>query len=416
MKICGIIAEYNPFHNGHALHLAETRRVLGRDTALVCIMSGNYVQRGGPALLDKYTRAEAAARSGADLVIELPLNAALSSADAFALGGVRALEALGAVGYLSFGSECGSARALDTAARALDGRMAQNTLRVELQKGQSYAAASQAALARICPDAAKLLSSPNNTLGIAYCRAINRSHSLLSPLSILRRGPAHDSAAPAGKLASASYLRDLIASGNIGSCRELMPDTSFHLLSKAIEEGCAPAFAANFDSALMTCIRRLSATDFARYERPDEGLCNRLAQAVYDSGTFDEACAAAQTRRYPLARIRRACFRAFLELPLPATDDIMPGYLRILSIGRQGRILLRLFQQTAKVPLIVKPLHEKQLPDALQPDLRRDVLADDLYALALPQPSQRRGGNHFRRTPYCAPDMPTQSEHNIPAL
>ncbi|MGE4548614.1 MAG: nucleotidyltransferase family protein [Intestinibacillus sp.] len=403
MKICGIIAEYNPFHNGHALHLAESRRILGADTALVCIMSGNFVQRGDLAILDKYARAEAAVRGGADLVLELPLGAALSSADGFALGGVRALDALGTVGYLSFGSECGSARALDAAACALDEETVQSALRSELQKGLSYAAASQAALARTCPKTAALLSSPNNTLGVSYCRAIRRARSLLSPLSIARRGVSHDSAAPLGALASASYLRERIACGDMDSCRNFMPPSSRRLLEQATMQGRVPVLLPSLDQALLACLRRLTPEDFARYERPDEGLCNRLAQAIHQNGTFAAACTEAQTRRYPLARVRRAYLRAFLDLPLSATEAA-PGYLRVLAIGARGRTLLRLFAETAAVPLIVKPLHEKQLPDALQPALLRDVLADDLHALALPDPRHRAGGSHFRKTPCCLPD------------
>ena len=400
MKICGIIAEYNPFHNGHALHLAESRHILGTETALVCVMSGNFVQRGELALLDKYVRAEAAVRGGADLVLELPLSAALSSADGFALGGVRALDALGAVGYLSFGSECGSARALDAAARALDEENIQSALRRELQAGLSYAAASQAALAQTCPKTAALLSSPNNTLGISYCRAIRRTRSLLSPMSIRRRGVSHDSGVPRGSLASASYLRERISCGDVNNCSDLMPNASFRLLREAIALGRAPVLMPSLSQAMLAHLRRLTPDDFARYERPDEGLCNRLAQAVYQSGTFDAACNQAQTRRYPLARVRRAYLRAFLDLPLALAEEA-PGYLRVLAIGERGRTLLRRFAQTAAVPLIVKPLHEKQLPTALQPTLLRDVLADDLYALAFPDACHRAGGSHFRKTPFC---------------
>lgn len=403
MKICGIIAEYNPFHNGHALHLAESRRILGAETALVCVMSGNFVQRGELAILDKYVRAEAAVRGGADLVLELPLSATLSSADGFALGGVRALDALGAVGYLSFGSECGSARALDAAARALDEEKVQSALRCELQKGLSYAAASQAALAQTCPKTAALLSSPNNTLGISYCRAIRRTRSLLSPMSIRRRGISHDSSAPCGFLASASYLRERISCGDVDNCCDLMPHASFQLLGEAIALDSAPVVMPSLDQAMLAHLRRLTPEDFARYERPDEGLCNRLAQAVYQNGTYDAACIQAQTRRYPLARVRRAYLRAFLGLPLASAEEA-PGYLRVLAIGARGRTLLRRFSDTAAVPLIIKPLHEKQLPDVLQPALLRDVLADDLYALAFPGARHRVGGSHFRNSPYCTSD------------
>ncbi|MCB6365066.1 nucleotidyltransferase family protein [Intestinibacillus massiliensis] len=403
MKICGVIAEYNPFHNGHALQLAETRRILGGDTAIVCVMSGNFVQRGDLGIVEKYSRAEAAARCGADLVLELPLGAALSSADGFAVGGVRALDALGGVGYLSFGSECGSASLLLAAARALERPGAQNALRAGLRQGLSYAAACQSALQPDTPGLAELLAAPNNTLGIAYCRAIARTGSLLTPFTIHRRGAGHDSSSPRAGLASASYLRRLLADGPPAACLGLVPDTSYRILAGAFAAGAAPVLLSRLDGALLSYLRRLTPSEFARYERPDEGLCNRLSQAAYEGATFAEACARAQTRRYPLARVRRAYLRAFLGLPLDALDA-PPTYLRVLAIGGRGRALLRRFRETAAVPLVVKPLHEKQLPEGMQPALLRDLRADDLYALAFPDEKLRVGGSHFRKTPYCAPE------------
>lgn len=163
MRICGVIAEYNPFHLGHAHHLAETRRICGAETAIIAVMSGNFVQRGSFALLDKYTRAEMAVRGGADLVVELPLAAALCSAEGFARGAVATLAALGC-DALSFGSETADTDLLCHTARLLDTVDAQPA--PTLPRGLSYAAARQKALERIDPAAAVLLSAPNNTLAV----------------------------------------------------------------------------------------------------------------------------------------------------------------------------------------------------------------------------------------------------------
>lgn len=405
MKICGIIAEYNPFHNGHAFHLAETRRILGQDTALVCIMSGNYVQRGDLAIMEKYTRAQAAVRGGADLVIELPLGAALSSADNFAWGGIRTLEMLGRIGYLSFGSECGSARMLLQAAQTLDSPSVQRKLKDELQKGCSYPAAAQSALSQLYPQSAALLSSPNNTLGISYCRAITRQHSLIAPLSILRRGAAHDSREPQDVNSSSTYLRQLIARADISACSRLMPSDSYALLTESLKSRTAPTLLSALDAALLAHLRRINAQEFLAFENSNEGFCNRLKKCIYQSASFSAACSAAQTRRYPLARVRRAYLRAFLNLPMAAgLED--PTYLRVLAIGKQGRSLLRLFSKTAAVPLITKPNHEKKLSIDSRLACERDLLADDLYALALPDPCAHIGGSHFRKTPYCLPVDP----------
>lgn len=400
MKICGVIAEYNPFHTGHALQLAETRRVLGADTAIVCVMSGNYVQRGDFAVMEKYRRAQVAAQCGADLVLELPLGAALSSAEGFARGGVRALDALGAVGFLSFGSECGSTRALLRAMSTLELPRVQHAFRDALREGASYAAARQQALAAVDPSCAALLSSSNNTLGLEYCRAIAAEGSLLTPFTIRRRGAAHDSTAPAEDYASASLLRAHLAAHELSACVPYLPAPSLSMLKQAIDCGEAPVFLSDMDRALLSHLRRLSASALSCYDSDSEGFHNRLAQAIRDGADFDGICEHAQTRRYPLARVRRALLRAWLDFPLDACGA-PPAYLRVLAIGPQGRALLRLFSQTARVPLITKPLHEKELPREMQPMLAREVLADDLYALAFPATDPRVGGNHFRKTPYC---------------
>lgn len=400
MKICGVIAEYNPFHTGHALQLAETRRVLGDDTAIVCVMSGNYVQRGDLAVMEKYRRAQVAAQCGADLVLELPLSAALSSAEGFARGGVRALDALGAVGFLSFGSECGSTRALLRAMEALEQPRVRRAFQTALREGLSYAAAQQKALSTIDTSASALLSTSNNTLGLEYCRAIVSEGSLLTPFTIRRRGAAHDSVAAVEDYASASFLRAQLAVQQLTACVPYLPAPSLSMLRQALDCGEAPVFLSTIDRALLSHLRRLSASDLARYDSDGEGFQNRLAQSIRDGACFSEICKHAQTRRYPLARVRRALLRAWLDLPL-ADCAAPPSYLRVLAIGPQGRALLRLFSKTARVPLITKPLHEKELPEAMQPTLTRDVLADDLYTLAFPAPDRRIGGSHFRKTPYC---------------
>ena len=193
MKICGIVAEYNPFHNGHARHLAETRRRLGAETAIVCAMSGNYVQRGDLAILEKYRRAQAAARCGADLVLELPLSACLWSAAGFAWGAVSLLEALGCVTHLSFGAEHADLTLLRRAA-ALSRSEGNEALRQGLAAGLSYAAAMQQAVSAADPEAGALLASPNNTLAVEYLSALRTLHSAIEPIAVERVGGAHDSA------------------------------------------------------------------------------------------------------------------------------------------------------------------------------------------------------------------------------
>lgn len=399
MTVCGVVAEYNPFHAGHAHHLAETRRALGADTAIVCAMSGNYVQRGDLAILEKYRRAEAAVQSGADLIVETPLSACLWSASGFAFGAVGLLDALGCVTHLSFGAEHADLAPLRRAAglSRTEGDHA-DALKQALAAGLPYAAAVQQAVASTDPEAGALLASPNNTLAVEYLCALEALGSAIEPLAVARRGGAHDSDAPADGLPSASYLRKLIAQGNLAECRPLMPTASFAVLSQAVDERSAPVTRQTVDQAMLAHLRRLSPAALARYCGGD-GLENRLWTAIRDNVSVAAVCTVAQTRRYPLARVRRALLRAWLDLP----TDVPPAaaYVRVLAVGVRGRDILREMKQTCALPVIVKPVTERALPDEVQPLLAHDALADDLYALAYPNPAYRVGGGRYRQTPFC---------------
>ena len=218
MQTVGVICEYNPFHLGHARQLAAVRQQLGRDTAVVCLMSGNYVQRGEPAVFDKGVRARAAVDAGADLVLELPVTAALQSAEGFAAGGVRILSALGC-GYLSFGCESGSGEALFRAAEASCAPEFEAFLHEAMQEGLSYAAARQRALAALGANG-ELLTRPNDILAFEYCRAIIRQESALRPLAVLRPGDYHADE-PDAEHPSATAVRRLILTG--GDWRPYVP-------------------------------------------------------------------------------------------------------------------------------------------------------------------------------------------------
>ena len=401
MTVCGVVAEYNPFHAGHAHHLAETRRALGADTAIVCAMSGNFVQRGDLAVMEKYRRAEAAVRCGADLVLETPLSACLWSAEGFAFGAVALLNALGCVTHLSFGAERADLALLRRAVNLSRAEGAHaDALRQALAAGLPYAAAVQQAVGAADPEAGALLATPNNTLAVEYLCALDTLESAIQPLAIPRAGGAHDSDLPADGLPSASYLRKLIAQGDTDACRPLMPEASFAVLAQAIEQGAAPVTRNAVDQAILAHLRRLSPDALACYCGGD-GLENRLCTAIRDNTSFAAVCTAAQTRRYPLARVRRALMRAWLDLPtsVPPTAD----YVRVLAVGARGREILRRMKDTCALPVIVKPVTARALPDALQSTLAHDVLADDLYALAYPDAALRVGGGHFRKTPFCLP-------------
>lgn len=401
MKICGIIAEYNPFHNGHKYQIEQTRKILGSDTEIICVMSGNFVQRGDFAIMEKYKRAQSAIACGADLVLELPLSAVLSSAEGFAFGAVSMLENLGIIDFLSFGSECGSTKAIMKAAELLDSQKLKRAFDKALKEGNSYATAKQQALVAVDENAGKLLSTPNNTLGIEYVRALNKLDSVITPLTIQRTGASHDSTEENEHSVSATFIREKLKTTQNTNYIGNMPCEVYEILKQELDDKHAPVFMENMDTAILSYLRRLSANDFARYESDGEGLTNRLFSSIQESTSFYEACDKAKTKRYPLARIRRAYLRAFLDLPLSECNK-EPEYIRVLAASSNGRKHLKQLSKSCKLPIITKPLHEKTLEDNLQTSLNRDILSDSLYALAMENKSQHTGGVHFTRTPFVA--------------
>ena len=280
MTVCGITAEYNPFHTGHLHHIAETRRSLGENAVIVCVMSGNFVQRGDFAVLDKYARAEMAVRCGADLVVELPLAAALSSAEGFAKGAVQTLHALGC-GTVSFGAETADTDLLLQAAELL------NSLPMKGESGSphlSYAARRQEELSKINKQAAVLLDNPNNTLAVEYCRFLLPLG--MRPLAVLRQGAAHDARAPHSGFASASLLRAHLRDGDFAFCAPFLPPAARAVWKEAADCGEAPV--ALPEDTLLALLRTALYQGRLRTGSAD-GFDERLRKAVYTAHSFSDA-------------------------------------------------------------------------------------------------------------------------------
>lgn len=339
MGAAGIIVEYNPLHSGHLRLLEAGRAALGPDTAMVCVMSGNFVQRGDFALLRKHARARAAVESGADLVLELPLPWAVSSAEGFAAGGVQALAATGVVEHLLFGSECGDVSALERVAAALLAPSFRDRLREALPGAVSFAAARQRALTGLLPEEdAALLESPNNILGIEYCKAILAQGAALTPLALPRLGAAHGGGRPGEHngipMASASYLRSL----TVEDWEPYVPPRAAALYTRAAAAGLLTD-GNKFEVAVLALLRAKPEADFAAVRGVSEGLEHRLAAAVREATSLDDLYTRLKTKRYPHARLRRLVLDAALGIPaeLPA-----PPYIQVL--GARKTALSRLKQ------------------------------------------------------------------------
>lgn len=350
MKIAVIIAEYNPFHNGHAYHIEQTRR-LGA-THIAVVMSGNFVQRGEPAFLDKHIRAEAALRGGADLVLELPLPFACAPAERFARGAVALADGLGCAELLSFGSECGDMQLLRHTAAVCRSPDFRRALKAELSQGRSYAAAQQRALAAVGQaGGAALLGQPNDTLALEYIQALHARGSSIRPVAVPRRYVGHDAPATGDRFASAGALRTMAAdaAGGVDSWARYVPDGCLPLYTGADARGLTPD-PARADLVLLTLLRSLPEGAFDRLPDCSEGVERRLMQALGSAVTYRQLLDEAKTKRYTHARLRRLALAGALGIPQVLTQG-EPAYLRVLGANARGTEILSACKGAARLPV-----------------------------------------------------------------
>lgn len=396
MAIIGIVAEYNPFHTGHEYHIARSRELLGADSTVICVMSGDFVQRGEPALYSKFARAEAACRCGADLVIELPLPWALSSAEGFARGSVGLLGALGAT-HLSFGSECGEVERLERIAECLIDPAVNAEISRELNENAniSYASARQAVLARRLGDEAKLIEQPNNILAVEYLKAIYEQRLDITPMTVQRIGSGHDMAGDVGPK-SASELRRMILSGE--KVDNYIPKNALAVYSREESLG-RQAMSRDFhETAILSRLRMFGENYYNSLPDSGGGLGSRLYKAAHEEATLDGVLAAVKTKRYTLSRIRRMCLCAALGVKKDDADGI-PPYARVLAANSRGCEYLRVLSKNPTIPVITKPAAARTLSVEREQVFELGAAANELYVLAYRAGQERRGGQDWRTSP-----------------
>ena len=395
MRICGVVSEYNPFHKGHAYQIEQAKSHLGEDSAVVCCMSSDFVQRGDAAILPKHLRAKAAVLGGADVVLELPSPYALRSAEGFAQSAVDILLGTGVITDLSFGAEDADAELLhETASLLLEHQTVQDTL-LHLKTGISYAAARERALYARVKEKAEILQKPNNILAVEYCKALIRRESAVNLLPIERKGAGHDAGAE-GEYASASYIREFLREGKTDEALPYLPETTVAILKESMESGHALLDQSRLENAMLSSLVRLTADDLAALPDANEGLDNRLLEAIRKGRTIEEICAQAKTKRYALSRIRRMIFCAYLGITKEESTT-PPPYARVLAFSDKGREVLKLARKRATLPLITKPAHAFDLGGEARKIFEREALACDLYNLALPCWKDIRWGDDWRK-------------------
>lgn len=356
MQVVGLITEYNPFHNGHLHHLQESLRVTNAD-ASVAVMSGHFLQRGEPALVDKWVRTEMALAAGVDVVLELPFFFACNSAPHFATGAVQSLTALGVVDSLCFGSESGDLHSLETISNTLadfeDEIEAGTSAR--LRHGINYPAARAEVLEQFLPDASKAdLASPNNILGVEYLKAIRQTKSAIKPFTIQRRGAGYHDTDAVGSIASATGIRQKLAAGE--NVDALLPHGCRDLLLKALEAG--------------RCLDKeklFIALQSQLLQRPDclqqvylvnDGMDKRLFDIARTVSSFDELAERTKSRHWTLTRVQRTLMHVLLQICEQEMKTLLsagPLYLRLLGNSEKGEKILADARKRKTLPIIPNP-------------------------------------------------------------
>ncbi len=342
--ITGIICEYNPFHSGHKKQI-DAIRAADPEATIVCLMSGNYVQRGTPAIFDKVTRAKAAILCGADLVLELPVTYSLRSAEGFAAGGVSVLS--GFCDQLCFGAETPDASALTNTAKALLSESFSSALRIELDRGLSFPAARQAALETLGIDAS-LVETPNNILAVEYCKAILSQGCSITPMPICRNGNYHSLEADKEN-PSATFIRSRIYNNEhwqsyvpmeAAACFE---DATIHTLKAG-------------QRAILFRLRTMTENEFESLPYGSEGLWRKFMYASHQCATLEEIIAATKSKRYTRTRLDRMVMCAFLGITQEILDAPAP-YARVLALNDKGRVALKSARCTGNFPNIGEPIN-----------------------------------------------------------
>ena len=379
MSVVGIIAEYNPFHLGHKYQIEKIREAFGADTVIVAVMSGNFTQRGDMAIFDKATRAKAAVLSGIDLVLELPFPFSMSSAEVFAKSGIKILDSLGVVDYLSFGSECGSVEKLMRAADILKN---EDISAKETHDSKGYAARAEELFSKSGGEADFFTS--NNILGIEYIKALKSIDSKIIPTTIKRSGADYNDNEICGtQFQSAMAIRTLISKKD-KTALDFVPKEAADIYRAAIDGGEAPTDSSRLDSAVISSLRlNLPMQGSEEIHDCGGGLYNRIRSESFLSNSIISLTERVKTKKYTTARIRRAIWFSYFGV---TSSDIrtMPSYTQVLAMSTAGAALLKRIKKVSDFPILTKPSRTDGLNDCATKAKHLLDGADSVFQLSKP--------------------------------
>lgn len=389
-NVLGIIAEYNPFHNGHLYHLNESKKQANADYS-VALITGNFVQRGDVSIINKWAKAEMALQSGVDLVIELPTLYSISSAENFAYGSMKILNSLGVVNAVSFGTEQADVNTLDSIANVLleEPKEYVSVLNHELSKGISFPKARENALLLYLNDIrryANVLSCPNNILGIEYLKALKKLKSNLIPIAIPRNKVGYNSLQTVDNFASATAIRQMLVTRNTKNLHRFVPESSYEILKNCISNGQYVSGLAQFEKEIMYILRKMTVSEIAEIPDVTEGLENLIKEAANSCNSVQEFINIVKSKRYTQTRIQRILVYALLNITkkdMMNLDKVTP-YIRVLGFNSKGRdILSAINSSKSKVNIVtsVKKFIDTNNNKNLLSILEKDIFATNVYTL-----------------------------------
>ncbi len=379
MKVAAIISEYNPFHKGHKYHIERTKELCSAEY-VIAIMSGNFVQRGDVALFPKEIRAKAAIASGVDLVVELPTIFAMQSAEFFAKNAVAIANSLGIVDFLSFGAECDDIEKIIETSKLLANEPPEfsDILKKEMVSGSTYPSAITKAVSEFLGDEyAEIISSPNNILGIEYCKALLSKKSSITPIAVKRIGSAHDLDAPEDEFASASLVRKLILDDRFSDGLSFTPDEC-----KSIFENAQPHSIDIMEKSILAELIKIPSDVLSNISDVSEGLENRIKSAANDSSSLDELISSVKTKRYTQSRLRRIVISAYLGIT-NADRNLSVPYIKILDHNERGQELISKMKKSATLPIARNTSQINKLgDDFIKTIWERERTFDKIYTLS----------------------------------
>ena len=422
MKIVGLITEYNPFHNGHLYHIQKTKEITGAD-AVVVVMSGNYVQRGAPAIMPKHLRAAVALDAGVPVVIELPVCYATGSAEYFAAGAISLFEKLGCIDSICFGSECGEYEILEKIAHVVADEPEEYRFLLQegLRKVMSFPLARQQALKSYFknPDLDIILEQPNNILGIEYIKTLYKQKSSMKCYTIKRMVSGYHDQTLTGTLSSASAIRKLleftgkslylesdemydepVLSEILTRLEDQVPPSCIRLLEET-HRTRYPIYANDFSLILKYKLLIETKDSLVKYKDVTEELANRIINHRDDFITFDQFCDLLKTRDMTYTRISRSLFHILLNITkedmLMYESEGYCQYAHILGFRKDAGKILSLMKQTSEVPLLTKLTQTDKLSSVGEHMLNQDIFAADLYESIITQKFKMPFINEYRQ-------------------